>query len=89
MRTHTPFIRTVVLLTASLLGAAGCAGHDSGGTGAPAAPRTVGPVAGCGTGSWTDPADLAPDRKAARCDKGAPAPRPWRRNGRSPSPPAP
>ncbi|MFJ3127167.1 ABC transporter substrate-binding protein [Streptomyces sp. NPDC086993] len=76
MRTHTPFIRTVVLLTASLLGAAGCAGHDSGGTGAPAAPRTVGPVAGCGTGSWTDPADLAPDRKAARCDKGAPAPRP-------------
>ncbi|MES9508384.1 ABC transporter substrate-binding protein [Streptomyces sp. NPDC000609] len=76
MRTSTPFIRTVVLATASLLGAAGCAGQDSGGDGAPAAPRTVRPVAGCGTGSWTDPADLAPDRKAARCDKGAPAPRP-------------
>ncbi|MEU9566132.1 ABC transporter substrate-binding protein [Streptomyces sp. NPDC048161] len=76
MRTHTPFIRTVVLVTASLLGAAGCAGQDSGGDGAPAAPRTVRPVAGCGTGSWTDPADLAPERKAARCDKGAPAPRP-------------
>ncbi|MEV5203955.1 ABC transporter substrate-binding protein [Streptomyces sp. NPDC053720] len=75
MRTHTRITRTVVLVTASLLGAAGCAGHDSGGGGA-AAPRTVKPVAGCGAGSWTDPADLAPDRKAARCDKGAPAAQP-------------
>ncbi|MCX4729614.1 ABC transporter substrate-binding protein [Streptomyces sp. NBC_01363] len=75
MRTHIPFTRIVVLVTASLLGAAGCAGHDSGGDGA-AAPRTVRPVAGCGAGSWTDPADLAPGRKAARCDKGAPAARP-------------
>jgi NitT/TauT family transport system substrate-binding protein len=76
VRTHTRFTRTVVLVTASLLGAAGCAGHDSGGAGGAAAPRTVSPVAGCGAGSWTDPADLAPDRKAARCDKGAPAARP-------------
>ncbi|MEU4501123.1 ABC transporter substrate-binding protein [Streptomyces sp. NPDC024089] len=75
MRTHTRITRTVVLVTASLLGAAGCAGHDSGGD-TPAAPRAVKPVAGCGAGSWTDPADLAPDRKAARCDKGAPAAQP-------------
>ncbi|MCX5106021.1 MULTISPECIES: ABC transporter substrate-binding protein [unclassified Streptomyces] len=75
MRTHTRITRTVVLVTASLLGAAGCAGHDSGG-GTAAAPRAVKPVPGCGAGSWTDPADLAPDRKAARCDKGAPAARP-------------
>lgn len=75
MRTHTRITRTVVLVTASLLGAAGCTGHDSGG-GTAAAPRAVKPVPGCGAGSWTDPADLAPDRKAARCDKGAPAARP-------------
>ncbi|WP_326767722.1 ABC transporter substrate-binding protein [Streptomyces sp. NBC_01591] len=75
MRTHTLFTRTVVLVTASLLGAAGCAGQESGGDSA-AAPRTVRPVAGCGAGSWTDPAELAPDRKAARCDKGAPAAQP-------------
>ncbi|MFB7213643.1 ABC transporter substrate-binding protein [Streptomyces sp. NPDC056255] len=75
MRTHTLFTRTAVLVTASLLGAAGCAGPESGGDGA-AAPRTVRPVAGCGAGSWTDPAELAPDRKAARCDKGAPAAQP-------------
>lgn len=76
MRTHTPFTCTVVLVTASLLGAAGCAGPDSGGDAAAAAPRTVRPVAGCGAGSWTDPAELDPARKAARCDKGAPAAQP-------------
>lgn len=75
MRTRTPFTtRTVVLVAAALLGAAGCAGNDSSGGGDPAdaAPRTVKPVAGCGAGSWTNPADLAP----GRCDKGAPAARP-------------
>lgn len=78
MRTRTPFTRTAVLVAASLLGAAGCAGNDSSGddSGGAAAPRTVKPVAGCGAGSWTDPSDLAPDRKPARCEKGAPEPRP-------------
>ncbi len=38
--------------------------------------RTVRPVAGCGAHSWTDPADLSPTRAPARCDTGAPAPRP-------------
>ncbi|WP_406383782.1 ABC transporter substrate-binding protein [Streptomyces sp. NBC_01618] len=75
MRTRTPWTCTVALITASLLGAAGCAGKDSTDDRA-AAPRTVAPVAGCGAGSWSDPADLAPDRKPARCDKGAPAARP-------------
>ncbi|MEU0410960.1 ABC transporter substrate-binding protein [Streptomyces griseorubiginosus] len=38
--------------------------------------RTVRPVAGCGAHSWTDPTDLSPTRAPARCDTGAPAPRP-------------
>ncbi|MFJ4854466.1 ABC transporter substrate-binding protein [Streptomyces sp. NPDC088730] len=78
MRTRTPFTRTVALVAASLLGAAGCAGDDSSGddSAGTAAPRIVKPVAGCGAGSWTDPSDLAPGRKPARCEKGAPAPRP-------------
>ncbi|MCX4532769.1 ABC transporter substrate-binding protein [Streptomyces sp. NBC_00841] len=80
MRTRTPLTRTVGLVAAALLAAAGCAGNDSGDdTGATAAPRTVKPVTGCGTGSWTDPADLAPDRKPARCDRGAPAAQPLTR----------
>ncbi|MFJ7942503.1 ABC transporter substrate-binding protein [Streptomyces sp. NPDC096354] len=76
MRTRTPLTCTLALVTASLLAAAGCAKDDSGSGGTDAAPRTVKPVAGCGAGSWTDPADLAADRRPARCDKGAPAPRP-------------
>ncbi|MER5528289.1 ABC transporter substrate-binding protein [Streptomyces sp. NPDC002677] len=40
------------------------------------APRTVRPVAGCGQGSWTDPADLSPTRTPARCSPGKPAARP-------------
>ncbi|MGW3010313.1 ABC transporter substrate-binding protein [Streptomyces sp. NPDC001219] len=67
--------------TAALIGAlalgAGCAAPES--RPADARPRTIEPVAGCGTASWTDPAGLAPDRAPARCDKGAPAPRPLRK----------
>ncbi len=36
------------------------------------------PVAGCENG-WTDPADLSPARKVARCAPGAPAPKPLSR----------
>ncbi|MFJ6786175.1 ABC transporter substrate-binding protein [Streptomyces angustmyceticus] len=69
-----PRTTVAALLTALALGA-GCSAAPE--DGAPAAgPRTVRPVAGCGKGSWTDPADLAPDRAPARCAKGAPAPRP-------------
>ncbi len=72
MRTRTTTV--AVLLTALALGA-GCAAHKD--DGAPVAgPRTIKPVQGCGKASWTDPADLAPGRTPARCDKGAPAPRP-------------
>ncbi|MYT16473.1 NitT/TauT family transport system substrate-binding protein [Streptomyces sp. SceaMP-e96] len=63
---------TAALIAALALGA-GCAAPETGPSAA--RPRTVKPVAGCGTASWTDPADLAPDRAPARCDKGAPAPR--------------
>ncbi|MET7800123.1 ABC transporter substrate-binding protein [Streptomyces decoyicus] len=72
MRTRTTTV--AVLLTALALGA-GCAAHKD--DGAPVTgPRTIKPVQGCGKASWTDPADLAPGRTPARCDKGAPAPRP-------------
>ncbi|WP_020136700.1 ABC transporter substrate-binding protein [Streptomyces sp. 351MFTsu5.1] len=67
------------LLTAlTLLATASCtASHPTGSPEPDAAgTRTVRPVPGCGTGSWTDPADLSPTRTPARCDKGAPAPRP-------------
>ncbi|MFJ6568402.1 ABC transporter substrate-binding protein [Streptomyces sp. NPDC091292] len=78
MRTRmSPRHHTTVLglLTAgALLASAGCAQQDDP---APvsAKPRTVQDVAGCAKG-WTDPADLAPDRAPARCEKGAPAPKP-------------
>ncbi|MFI7321114.1 ABC transporter substrate-binding protein [Streptomyces venezuelae] len=66
-----------LLIAGSLLAAAGCAKEDDAPPPAePGRPRSVGPVAGCGKGSWTDPADLTPDRKPARCSSGAPAPKP-------------
>jgi NitT/TauT family transport system substrate-binding protein len=69
------------LLTAlTLLTSAACtASHSSAGPESKAGgggTRTVRPVAGCGAHSWTDPADLSPTRAPARCDTGAPAPRP-------------
>lgn len=65
-----------LLLTGALLAASACAKEDDTGASAPAKPRTVTPVSGCGKGSWTDPADLAPDREPARCAPGTPAPEP-------------
>ncbi|WPO71539.1 ABC transporter substrate-binding protein [Streptomyces sp. KN37] len=65
-----------LLLTGALLAASACAKEDDTGASAPAKPRTVTPVSGCGKGSWTDPADLAPDREPARCAPGTPAPKP-------------
>ncbi|MEU1518938.1 ABC transporter substrate-binding protein [Streptomyces sp. NPDC005811] len=61
----------------ALLTSAGCSSAPPGG-GPTAAPgtRTVSPVAGCGTASWTDPSDLSADRAPARCEPGAPAPVP-------------
>jgi len=44
--------------------------------GAGAARPTQKAVAGCGAKAVTDPADLSKDRKPARCDAGAPAPKP-------------
>ncbi|MCX4764859.1 ABC transporter substrate-binding protein [Streptomyces sp. NBC_01275] len=38
--------------------------------------RTIRPVEGCGTASWTDPANLSPTRAPARCLPGAPSPSP-------------
>ncbi|MER5890532.1 ABC transporter substrate-binding protein [Streptomyces sp. NPDC001941] len=65
-----------LLLAGALLTSAGCAKKDDATPAGPSAPRAVTPVAGCGAGSWTDPADLGADRAPARCAKGAPAPRP-------------
>jgi NitT/TauT family transport system substrate-binding protein len=65
-----------LLLTGALLAVSACAKEDDTGASAPAKPRTVTPVSGCGKGSWTDPADLAPEREPARCAPGTPAPKP-------------
>ncbi|WP_329267111.1 ABC transporter substrate-binding protein [Streptomyces pseudovenezuelae] len=77
MRTH---FYGAVLTALTLLTSTACtashdptspaSGADGGGT------RTVRPVTGCGTGSWTDPADLSPTRTPARCRPGTPAPQP-------------
>lgn len=77
MRTRTRTFALTLLAAGSLLASAGCAKEDdTTDSAAPAKPRTVKAVPGCGKGSWTDPSDLAEDRAPARCDKGAPAPRP-------------
>ncbi|MFE3768574.1 ABC transporter substrate-binding protein [Streptomyces sp. NPDC059122] len=68
----------VAALTAALALTAGCAaGPDPA---APAKPRTIKAVRGCGAPSWTDPADLSPGRAPARCAKGTPAPAPLTRH---------
>ncbi|MEU6840704.1 ABC transporter substrate-binding protein [Streptomyces sp. NPDC046716] len=72
---RTRHLGTALLATgALLLTTAACAENDTGSSGAGSAPRTVKAVDGCGRGSWTDPSDLATDRKPARCASGAPAP---------------
>ncbi|MGW2232139.1 ABC transporter substrate-binding protein [Streptomyces formicae] len=65
-----------LLAAGVLLAATGCAKEDDAAPSSPAGPRTVTSVSGCGKGSWTDPADLDPDREPARCAPKAPAPRP-------------
>ena len=70
----------VVVVVAAVLASAGCSSKyadDSGSSGTAAVGnRTVKPVNGCGTSSWTDPADLSPTRTPARCRPGNPAPQP-------------
>ncbi|WP_399929331.1 ABC transporter substrate-binding protein [Streptomyces kanamyceticus] len=73
---HPRTTALTLLLTGALLAASACAKEDDTGASAPAKPRTVTPVSGCGKGSWTDPADLAPGREPARCAPGTPAPKP-------------
>ncbi|WP_433467064.1 ABC transporter substrate-binding protein [Spirillospora sp. CA-128828] len=72
------FPATVPVIAALALTAAAC---SSGATTSaePRKARPITPVAGCGAGSWSDPAELAQDRKPARCDKGTPAARPLAR----------
>ncbi|MFE0103925.1 ABC transporter substrate-binding protein [Streptomyces sp. NPDC059009] len=78
--TRTPTLPLTLLLAGALLATAGCAKEDDApDTSAPAKPRTIKTVSGCGKGSWTDPADLAPDRTPARCDADAPAPQPLKK----------
>ncbi|MFJ8788895.1 ABC transporter substrate-binding protein [Streptomyces sp. NPDC102462] len=73
-----PGRRTVLAAVVTLLAMAGCSSAHSGDAGARSGPqhRTVRPVDGCGTASWTDPADLSPGRAPARCAPRAPAARP-------------
>ncbi|MGP3774147.1 ABC transporter substrate-binding protein [Streptomyces sp. SDT5-1] len=64
---------TLIAACAVLLGTTSCAKTDTP-SDAAAKPRAIKAVAGCGADSWTDPKDRSPERKPARCDKGAPAP---------------
>ncbi|MFF1296428.1 MULTISPECIES: ABC transporter substrate-binding protein [unclassified Streptomyces] len=67
----------VAALTAVLLASAACSSpYEDNAPRADAGKRTISPVEGCGATSWTDPADLSPSRLPARCQPGAPAPRP-------------
>ncbi|GHA09392.1 hypothetical protein GCM10010303_19310 [Streptomyces purpurascens] len=66
----------LALFAGALLASAACSSPSSGPSQprADTATRTIRPVQGCGTASWTDPADRAPDRAPARCRPGSPAP---------------
>ncbi|WP_031479394.1 ABC transporter substrate-binding protein [Streptomyces bicolor] len=67
-----------VLAAGALLASAACSSpyeSDSSSTAA-TGDRTIRPVEGCGTKSWTDPKDLSPNRTPARCLPGAPPPQP-------------
>ncbi|MEU9911449.1 ABC transporter substrate-binding protein [Streptomyces sp. NPDC051001] len=67
----------VAALTAVLLASAACSSpYEDNAPRADAGKRTISPVEGCGATSWTDPADLSPSRLPARCQPGAPAPKP-------------
>jgi NitT/TauT family transport system substrate-binding protein len=70
----------VAVVVAAVLASAGCSSKYADGSGssgtATVGNRTVEPVTGCGTSSWTDPADLSPTRTPARCKPLTPAPQP-------------
>ena len=61
--------------TATTKAATGATGTGASGTGASGATAKKASVAGCESG-YTDPADLSATRKVARCNPGAPAPKP-------------
>jgi len=67
----------IALVVGALLASAGCESSFSGpepeSTGTQ---RTITYVEGCDKSSWTDPSNLAPNRKPARCQPGAPAAQP-------------
>ncbi|MEV7892404.1 ABC transporter substrate-binding protein [Streptomyces sp. NPDC002817] len=67
----------VAAMTAVLLTSAACSSpYEDTAPRAGSGKRTISPVEGCGATSWTDPADLSPSRLPARCQPGAPAPKP-------------
>jgi NitT/TauT family transport system substrate-binding protein len=68
--------RVIVPVIASITLAAAACGSSGSTSAEPRAERTITPVAGCAATAWTDPADLAPDRKPARCAPGMPAAKP-------------
>lgn len=72
---RTRYVGTTLLATgALLLGTTSCAKNDTPSEAA-AKPRAIKAVAGCGKGSWTDPADRSPDRKPPAATRARP-PRP-------------
>lgn len=81
MNRHPNLLRLLAVLFAVALVGAACGDDDDEDGGDAAATSTTsapggGDVEGCGEGASTDPADEAADREVARCEKGAPEPRP-------------
>ncbi|MFG2551761.1 ABC transporter substrate-binding protein [Streptomyces sp. NPDC048581] len=78
-RSRGPSRACVVLIAAgALLTSAACSSpyEKDSSSKAGAGERTIRPVEGCGTASWTDPKDLSANRTPARCRPGAPPPQP-------------
>ncbi|MEU5123309.1 ABC transporter substrate-binding protein [Streptomyces asoensis] len=72
-----PAAPVALTVAAALLTATACSSPHAGDGGdgrarSEGATRAIRPVEGCGTGAWTDPADLSADRAPARCRPGAP-----------------
>lgn len=76
-RPATPPALALTVTLALALALTGCSAQKD--SAVSTEPRDIKPVAGCGDKAWSDPAKLGRNRAPARCDKGAPAPRPLKK----------
>src|SRR5690349_5203405 len=79
-----PFLTRALATAVTLLGVLGSLTacdvqtSDSAHSGTERKARPIAPVADCAKG-WSDPSDLSEDRAPARCEPGAPAPKPLKK----------